>query len=948
MNSLGAGLVWCGVQVSLLAISGVVVYLLLGRRGPAARSTAALSVLVIAIGLAALALSPWPRWWSPQPIAASEHQLVAQTNEAAAAQMADAASGDRAQPATGTSSPATMPAMHVESNATTWAKAVWSSVWDGLGNRPSSGSKATPRWPGVIAWLLAIGTLVGVVRLIVGLAAVRAYRRRTMPVTDEPLNALLEATRLRLGCLAPVELRESVEIGSPATVGWRRPLVLLPPQWREWSGSERQAVLAHEVAHIVRGDFAGWLVAQLSVVLHFYNPLVHWLARRLRIEQELAADALGAAAAGGSQSYLKTLALMALRQDDRAVSWAARPFLPARGTLLRRIEMLRDRKLSQLPQFSRTRRIVLCTALAAIGIAVAGLRGPSATAAATDDDSTSGKALAAVGNRQPVDLDLVPADAALVIAVRPSALVNSEAGKLVAKADTAEWKKMEDSLGVPLSEIEYAKFVMSDFSPVGPGPSFGRIVLRATQAHDWTKFAATIVHDPVAVESTEAGRPTRKFFKQGPAKEGELHSYGSQKPLIEAYYVADDRTIVFGTEKDMPHIMDAPVKPDVKWADNWNRTATGDITVMLDVEKLRKVIEPDLKHGAGRPEGAIIAMMAPLWQDTDRLFVGTDLTNKLGLLAIAQCASDEGAVRVQQTARGLATLGLNALAAAKNVQPDGPPELVKIKSTLVDAAEQLLKTAQVKHEGSTVTIEAQGDGATLLAVAGIALPAIQKSRAAASRAQSMNNMKQLAIAMHNYAAAHDGRLPPAVIMGPDGKTPHSWRVELLPYLEQQNLFNMYKMDEPWDSPANKNVSDAVLAIYTAPAGEDGPKNSTSYFVLTGKGTMFSGKEGMKFEEITGGASNTLMIVEAKRNIPWAKPEDIDYDPSKPLPKLGGVFPGGFDAAFADGSVRFLSDNVNEKVLRGMISPKAEDKGNINPNAPATVHPPATATKPPHS
>ena len=105
----------------------------------------------------------------------------------------------------------------------------------------------------------------------------------------------------------PGELRESAEIAAPAIVGWRRRLILLPQQWREWSEAERQAVLAHEVAHIVRGDFVAWFVAQLGVVLHFYNPLVHWLARRLRIEQELAADALGAMAAGGSGTYLSKL-----------------------------------------------------------------------------------------------------------------------------------------------------------------------------------------------------------------------------------------------------------------------------------------------------------------------------------------------------------------------------------------------------------------------------------------------------------------------------------------------------------------------------------------------------------------------------------------------------------------------------------------------------------------
>ena len=92
----------------------------------------------------------------------------------------------------------------------------------------------------------------------------------------------------------------------------------------------------------VRGDFLTGLIAQISVALHFYHPLAHWLAKRLRLEQELAADAWGAALSGGSPTYLVTLAQMALRREDRSLAGPARAFLPSRGTLVTRIEMLRN------------------------------------------------------------------------------------------------------------------------------------------------------------------------------------------------------------------------------------------------------------------------------------------------------------------------------------------------------------------------------------------------------------------------------------------------------------------------------------------------------------------------------------------------------------------------------------------------------------------------------
>ena len=112
--------------------------------------------------------------------------------------------------------------------------------------------------------------------------------------------------------------------------------------FRSWTAEERRAVLAHEIAHVVRNDFLAWIFAQIGLVFHFYHPLVHWLAGRLRLEQELAADAAAAAVSGGQQAYLKMLAELALRQPDRPLSWPARTFLPTRRTFLRRIEMLRD------------------------------------------------------------------------------------------------------------------------------------------------------------------------------------------------------------------------------------------------------------------------------------------------------------------------------------------------------------------------------------------------------------------------------------------------------------------------------------------------------------------------------------------------------------------------------------------------------------------------------
>ncbi len=111
-----------------------------------------------------------------------------------------------------------------------------------------------------------------------------------------------------------VEIRQSELLRSAVTVGWRRPVILLPADWRGWTETERRVVLAHELAHIARGDFFTGIVARVAAVVHFYQPAVLWLGRQLRIQQELAADSAAAEAAGESAGLF----------DDAGADGAAR------------------------------------------------------------------------------------------------------------------------------------------------------------------------------------------------------------------------------------------------------------------------------------------------------------------------------------------------------------------------------------------------------------------------------------------------------------------------------------------------------------------------------------------------------------------------------------------------------------------------------------------------
>ena len=142
------------------------------------------------------------------------------------------------------------------------------------------------------------------------------------------------------------------------------------------------------------------------------------------------------------------------------------------------------------------------------------------------------------------------------------------------------------------------------------------------------------------------------------------------------------------------------------------------------------------------------------------------------------------------------------------------------------------------------------------------LPAVQAAREAARRSKCVNNLKQIALAMHNYNDTN-GVLPPAATLDPNGKPLLSWRVVLLPYFKQDSLYQQFKLDEPWDSPNNKPLLARMPKVFECPSWPQTGSETTTYQVLVGLGTLFEKPEGTSFKEVTDGTSNTLMVVETK-------------------------------------------------------------------------------------
>lgn len=198
---------------------------------------------------------------------------------------------------------------------------------------------------------------------------------------------------------------------------------------------------------------------------------------------------------------------------------------------------------------------------------------------------------------------------------------------------------------------------------------------------------------------------------------------------------------------------------------------------------------------------------------------------------------------------------------------------------------------------------------------GSGLPSVNKVREAAHRTDIMNNLKQIGMAMHDYHGTNRS-------FPPQG-TKLSWRVELLPYLEQRNLYNQFDRTQPWNSPKNKALLKHMPKVYALPGSDDARNFETHYQVIAGQRTIYpersQGNRGPVLQRITDGTVSTILVAEAKKPVPWTKPEDLTYRGPQAMPELGGFYATSFYVLMADGSVRRLPLTIPPQTLSALIT-----------------------------
>jgi prepilin-type processing-associated H-X9-DG protein len=206
------------------------------------------------------------------------------------------------------------------------------------------------------------------------------------------------------------------------------------------------------------------------------------------------------------------------------------------------------------------------------------------------------------------------------------------------------------------------------------------------------------------------------------------------------------------------------------------------------------------------------------------------------------------------------------------------------------------------------------------------LPAIRAPGPAASRARCMNNLKQIALALHSYEQEH-GALPPAYTLDPNGRPLHSWRTLILPYFEQELLYKTIDLSKPWNDPANAKAFEAAIPEFRCPESSGKP-NTTTYLAVVAPGGCFTAGEPRRLADITDSHGATLMVIEAgeERAVPWMAP--LDADGALVMGLGSGTklhHQGGTNACLVDGSVRFLKASTPAEVRRALITISGNDK-----------------------
>jgi len=486
-------------------------------------------------------------------------------------------------------------------------------------------------------------------------------------------------------------------------------------------------------------------------------------------------------------------------------------------------------------------------------------------------------------------LALVPGDAAAFATVRVGDLVTTNLAKeilaLLPEPATRNLKQFEDAVGLTLADLDRVVVVAptlgSLLAVAGMGPQAEPdvyVVVTSRNPFDQKKLLALL--GPGTMSASHNGKAISARGRAGLYFHGET---AVAVGLLPGLYKAIDQAVQPRT--------DGPLAALVADAGT-HHLALGVIPPAEQMAMLRQDLPKEAEP-----------FLALLDAQSVRLFADVTAAPAVDLDLAAGFPDAAKAEAAKAALDGLKRAAGGLVAGAKGV----PAEVGKALDGMAVAQDGT--TARVS---ASVPIDPKAIKAAFDQVGG-----------SAAKITSQNNLKQIGLAIHSHESA-TGALPAWATADAQRKPLLSWRVAILPYLEQDPLYRQIRLNEPWDSEHNKQFHDKMPKVFEMP-GKPAEAGKTYYQAFVGRGAIF-GKDAAqptRFAQIKDGASNTLLAVEAATPVNWMEPKDIDFAAGPngfaPEGKVGGHFPGGFHALFADGSVRFLPLTVPAKDLQALIT-----------------------------
>ncbi|RCS54151.1 DUF1559 domain-containing protein [Bremerella cremea] len=507
-----------------------------------------------------------------------------------------------------------------------------------------------------------------------------------------------------------------------------------------------------------------------------------------------------------------------------------------------------------------------------------------------------------------VGTEFIPPHSAVAILAKPQAIYGSPLLQMV------PWEvlnvKTEEIAGLPIQAIDS---VLAIASPPGVNgkPSLG-IVVKLNHGITPEKLLAPIQERWPFTEATWPG--TQQKYLQGSPE------------LMFDIYPVDDNTYLLAMPETLKAMLAQKEQPQTSPLATLVQTSSeqGEVQAFLIMEPLRDMLEflvadPNLQKFPGLKE-------LPSHLQSAHLIGNLDM-EKGGLTLKLTTESPAQAEQLQKIVSKLLDLGVE-----RAIQMGQPPKTNEVEENafrqyVTRICNTLRAAIEPEVEGNQViltTVGKPGTSPQVMVASGTAVlvPLIASAQQQAFRSGSVNNMKQIILAMHNYHETY-GHMP-ANSYDKEGKPLLSWRVHLLPFVEQAALYDQFHLDEPWDSEHNRKLAEMIPDPYLSPSSKNelGPQAKTRYLKPLGEGFPASAKKNLRFQDLTDGASNTIAIVEVPPSdaVLWTRPDDFHPNMDSLLESFTPGETAGIIAALYDGSVHsMLKKDLTDQILKVLLT-----------------------------